>query len=220
MMVPENRLQKLLVASVNRSNENLQQIKTNGSHVSKQQQQHAALSLLDEEASPGDMIPRDCIHVLEHHKDEVWHVQFSPDGKYLATCSADKTAQIFEVAKLGEELYSSNKQSNTSQQQQQLQQSSKTTSNSQQQQQQQQYKPTVLTGHTDIVTLVSWSPNSNMLLTCSADKTIKLWTANGTLVHTIDKHKDQVAGIAWMPDGSQFISAGGKNDKSIRRWVC
>jgi len=34
---------------------------------------------------------------LDAHDDEVWFVQFSHDGKYLATASNDRTAIIWEV---------------------------------------------------------------------------------------------------------------------------
>lgn len=36
------------------------------------------------------------IHNLVSHKDRVWHLDWSPDGEFLATCSADKTVLIWK----------------------------------------------------------------------------------------------------------------------------
>lgn len=34
---------------------------------------------------------------MDAHKDEVWYIQFSNNGKYLASASKDATALIWEV---------------------------------------------------------------------------------------------------------------------------
>jgi WD40 repeat protein len=39
-------------------------------------------------------------HILEHHSDEVWFVQFSHDGNLLATASKDRTAIIWDLQNL------------------------------------------------------------------------------------------------------------------------
>lgn len=38
--------------------------------------------------------------ILEEHTDEVWFLQFSHDGKYLASSSKDQSAIIWEVSSL------------------------------------------------------------------------------------------------------------------------
>ncbi|SPQ94005.1 unnamed protein product (mitochondrion) [Plasmodiophora brassicae] len=43
-----------------------------------------------------DNIPSYCAEVVEGHTDEVWFVQFSHDGKRLATASRDSTVRIWE----------------------------------------------------------------------------------------------------------------------------
>src|SRR5690606_18653551 len=36
--------------------------------------------------------------ILDAHSDTVLAIEFSPDGKYLATCGADRFMKVFEVA--------------------------------------------------------------------------------------------------------------------------
>ena len=36
--------------------------------------------------------------ILEGHQDEVWYLQFSHEGKYLASASNDRSAIIWEVS--------------------------------------------------------------------------------------------------------------------------
>jgi WD40 repeat protein len=38
------------------------------------------------------------VQVLEAHEDEVWFLQFSHDGHYLASTSKDCTAIVWEVS--------------------------------------------------------------------------------------------------------------------------
>lgn len=35
--------------------------------------------------------------ILEGHKDEVWNIEWSHDGTYLASASKDKTAIIWKI---------------------------------------------------------------------------------------------------------------------------
>ncbi|KAL8201449.1 hypothetical protein R6Q57_012788 [Mikania cordata] len=44
-----------------------------------------------------DQIPSQTIQILKEHQDEVWHLQFSQNGKYLASSSSDNSAIIWEV---------------------------------------------------------------------------------------------------------------------------
>lgn len=49
-----------------------------------------------------DNIPRHTSKILDGHQDEVWSLQFSHEGKYVASASHDRTAIIWEVGKYGE----------------------------------------------------------------------------------------------------------------------
>ncbi|CAO2827631.1 unnamed protein product [Amaranthus hypochondriacus] len=49
-----------------------------------------------------DNIPSRTLQILEGHKDEVWFLQFSHNGRYLASASNDRSAIIWEVGVSGE----------------------------------------------------------------------------------------------------------------------
>jgi WD40 repeat protein len=66
----------------------------------------------------------------------------------------------------------------------------------------------VLSDHLDAVDLISWSPDDRLLLSVSGP-TIRLWdVASGGLLHCYSAHKENVGGVAWMPDSSSFFSGG------------
>ncbi|CAH1414666.1 unnamed protein product [Lactuca virosa] len=44
-----------------------------------------------------DQIPSQTVQILQDHNDEVWYLQFSQNGKYLASSSSDNSAIIWEV---------------------------------------------------------------------------------------------------------------------------
>ncbi|PKA51274.1 hypothetical protein AXF42_Ash010714 [Apostasia shenzhenica] len=56
-----------------------------------------ALSLYSDHQCGKDQLPSKALQVLEGHKDEVWFVQFSHNGKYLASSSNDKSVIVWEV---------------------------------------------------------------------------------------------------------------------------
>ncbi|XP_027333686.1 WD repeat-containing protein 26 homolog [Abrus precatorius] len=55
------------------------------------------MSLYSDHHCGKDQIPSRTLQILEAHDDEVWFVQFSHNGKYLASASNDRTAIIWEV---------------------------------------------------------------------------------------------------------------------------
>ncbi|XP_031487718.1 WD repeat-containing protein 26 homolog isoform X2 [Nymphaea colorata] len=57
----------------------------------------SALSLYTDHQCGRDQIPTKTIQVLQKHRDEVWFLQFSHNGKYLATASQDCTTMIWKI---------------------------------------------------------------------------------------------------------------------------
>ncbi|NJN23008.1 MAG: WD40 repeat domain-containing protein [Leptolyngbya sp. RL_3_1] len=82
---------------------------------------------------------------------------------------------------------------------------------------------TTLMGHTDQVNDVTFSPaaiaaasQQPLLASASVDKTIKLWTLDGALVTTLDRHTAKVQEVVFSPDGRLLFSASG--DNTVIRW--
>jgi WD40 repeat protein len=64
---------------------------------------------------------------------------------------------------------------------------------------------------------VTWSPDSRMFATGSADNTIRLWDIeSGELVRTLEGHQSAVRSVAWSGDGQWLAS--GANDQTVRVW--
>ncbi len=75
----------------------------------------------------------------------------------------------------------------------------------------------LLTGHTDSVLTVAFSPSGNTLASGESDGTVRGWNVrSGTLFETIAGHEGAVRSVRFSPDGSMLASAG--EDKLIRLW--
>ncbi|NET91381.1 MAG: hypothetical protein F6K45_25410 [Kamptonema sp. SIO1D9] len=70
--------------------------------------------------------------------------------------------------------------------------------------------------HQNQVRSVSFSPNGQLIASGSADKTVKLWTIEGRLLHTLVGHQDNIWSVSFSPDGETIASTG--DDGTIRLW--
>ena len=77
----------------------------------------------------------------------------------------------------------------------------------------------LLTGHTDFVSCIAFSPDGRTLASGSADSTICLWDVNtGQHKKTLTGHTSNVYSVSFSPDGRTLASGGLDLDAAIRLW--
>ena len=160
---------------------------------------------------------------LGGHSGLIYAIAFSPDGKKIASCSADQTIKIWETDS-GNELFT-------------LKGGKETTFNI-------SFSPVsnifasgshdntvriwnadsgkeinTLEGHEDAVVSVSLSPDGNKLASgaASGDRTIKIWDIDsGKNLRTLEGHENAVWSVAFSSDGK--IIASGSHDSAVIVW--
>ena len=73
---------------------------------------------------------------------------------------------------------------------------------------------TVLSGHTDLVGQLAWSPDGQLLASSAGrfdthpltDLSIRLWRPDGTPVAVLTGHTQRVTALTWSPDGQTLAS--------------
>ena len=159
--------------------------------------------------------------ILEGHYEIVYSVSWSPDGKYLASSSADKTIIIWD-AKSGVCIRTLEGHSGEVESVSWSPDGKYLASGS--------GDKTVkiwdaksgecirtLKGHSLWVESVCWSPDGNYLASGSWDKTVKIWDAkSGECIRTLKGHSDFVESVCWSPDGNYLAS--GSWDKTVKIW--
>lgn len=74
-----------------------------------------------------------------------------------------------------------------------------------------------LVGHTAAVSSAKFSPDGELIATCSDDASIRLWSGhNGEYKATLLGHVQGISDITWSPDGRFLVS--GSDDKTVRIW--
>ena len=72
-------------------------------------------------------------------------------------------------------------------------------------------------GHEHSVSCVAFLPSGDQLVSCSRDKTIRVWqTETGHCLKTLSGHAEWVRHVAVSPDGELIASCG--QDQSVRIW--
>ena len=71
--------------------------------------------------------------------------------------------------------------------------------------------------HEDEVTDVSFSPDGNIIATASRDKTVKIWSVDGTEIQTLKGHQDWVRSVKFSP--TEKIIATASWDGTVKLWT-
>ena len=159
--------------------------------------------------------------VLRGHKGWIGRIAWSPDGKYLASPSADNTIRVWDqrsgacvVTCEGHTdgvisvAWSPDGKHFASAANDEIIRLWDVASGKALQ---------LLKEHRGGVKSVAWSPNNQRLASGALDETICLWnTASWQLLQTLTGHIGPVTTVAWSPDG-QFLASAGE-DATIRLW--
>lgn len=76
-----------------------------------------------------------------------------------------------------------------------------------------------LTDHAGPVTAVAYDPSGQILVSVSADRSVKVWDAvTGDLIRSLNNHTDRVHALAFRPGAVPAECATGSDDGTVRIW--
>lgn len=150
---------------------------------------------------------------VENHADWVFGIAFAGDGKHLVTCSRDKTAKVWDLSTkesvmtfpghqnpvFGVAIKADGKIGYSAGEDKQLRMWGAGADGKQ---------IRAVGGHGDAILKLVQHPNKPLLVTASADKTVRVWNAdNGSAVRSLTGMTDQVFSVALSADGN-LVAAG------------
>jgi WD40 repeat protein len=159
---------------------------------------------------------------IENHADWVFGVVIAPDNKHLLTCSRDKTAKVWDLSTkesvltfpdhqngvYGVAVKADSKVGYSVGQDNQLRTFNATGDGKQ---------IRASGGHGKEIFKVVLHPKQPLLITCSADGTVRTWNADsGAAVKTLNADNDYVYAAAISPDGN--LLAAGSYTGAVKVW--
>ncbi len=166
---------------------------------------------------PADLIegrPQDnTLHICQGHSGRITAVAWSPDGKYLASASYDKTVLVWNATN-GKQLLmyqGHTARVNTLT----WSPDSKYLVSASDDQTAQVWEASTgnmlhsFHGHHGPLLTVAWSPDGKYLASAGDDSSVQIWSASThELITKYEDHSDKVCCVAWSPDGHYLASAG------------
>lgn len=138
-------------------------------------------------------------HDLREEKTQrsqaVWALEFSPDGKHMATAGQDGKIRIWRTLDATERATSLTPSENPLFAKEPIK---------------------IFSDHTDEITDLKWSKN-NFIITASLDRTVRLWHVERNKCLAVFHPPDIVSSVAFHPTDDRFFLTGSL-DKQISLW--